>query len=85
MPTYLKKVYAWISLFVNVKCSENVYLGLAYSFLGLSGLMPILGCPVPVSVRTNEQTYRETYRETGTEMYRYRCFWVPCARLSPDQ
>jgi len=24
----------------------------------------VFGCPVPVQVRTNEQTYRETYRET---------------------
>ena len=28
-------------------------------------------CPVPVRVRTNEQTYRETYREqTSRETYR---------------
>ena len=29
--------------------------------------MPQLGCPVPVQVRTNEQTYREAYREVHTK------------------
>jgi len=33
--------------------------------VGLTGLMPYLGCPIPVLVRTNKQTYRETYRGTS--------------------
>jgi hypothetical protein len=40
--------------------------------LGLVGLMPSLGCPIPVQVRTNKQTYRETlaHEQTYRETYR---------------
>ena len=48
---------------VLVRTNEQTYRE-TYRDLCLAGLMPHMGCPVPVQVRTNEQTYRETYRET---------------------
>ena len=46
---------------------------MTYRDVGLAGLMPQLGCPVPVKVRTNEQTCRGTYPESVS-------FQVPCTR-----
>ena len=42
--------------------------------------MPQLGCPVPVKVRTNEQTYRETWRKISWPKPPGASKVLPCAR-----